>query len=59
MIIQCGNCGQFGHNKAACKGGATKNEQKVQQATKGKTYNATRSKAKGKKGAATTSNSKE
>ena len=41
--IKCGKCGDFGHNKAPCKGGATKNQK-----TARNTNEASTSKSKGK-----------
>ena len=42
--IKCGKCGDFGHNKASCKGGATKK----QKAAATNTDDASTSKCKGK-----------
>ncbi|XP_057518427.1 uncharacterized protein LOC130799342 [Amaranthus tricolor] len=42
--IKCGKCGDFGHNKSSCKGGATKK----QKATVTNTNDASTSKCKGK-----------
>ena len=42
--VKCGKCGEFGHNKATCKGGATKKQQKGTR----KSNEASTSKSKGK-----------